>query len=165
MPRALSLFVLALCAALASASARAQPSDVQVPPALAPWIPWVLDGVGDARCPTIAEKKVCVWPSTLALEVDGKSASFELRLTSERDDAAVELPGAPEHWPADVTLDEKPIPVLEAEGRPRIRVSRGEHAVRGRFIFVTRPAALAVPARTGALSLRVDGKAVAHPRR
>lgn len=137
---------------------------VPIPAPLQPWVPWVLDDVGNLRCPMVADVRVCVWPSALSVDVLGNAASFTLRVTSERD-GPVPLPGSSQHWPIDVEVDGSPVPVLEPEGTPTVHVQRGVHTIIGRFLFGEAPTTLQVPKNVGALSLRRDGLALAHPKR
>jgi hypothetical protein len=135
-----------------------------VPPLLTPWVPWVLEAAGDARCPAVDDVRVCVWPSALSVDVAGNAASFSLRVTRDRE-GSVELPGSAEHWPIDVTVDGSRVPVLEPTGKPSVHVTRGAHVVSGRFVFGEAPTTLQVPPNTGALSLRRNGVLLPYPRR
>lgn len=134
------------------------------PPLLAPWVSWVLEDAGDLRCPKVDQRHICVWPSALSLDVLGNAASFALRVTSERD-GPVQLPGSAAHWPIDVEVDGRPLPVLEPSGVPTVHVTRGVHTIVGRFLFGEAPTTLQTPANVGALSLRRNGIAIAHPKR
>ena len=135
-----------------------------VPPLLSPWIAWVLEDAGDLRCPQVGELRVCVWPSSLAVQVLGNAASFTLRVTTERD-GLVQLPGSSAHWPIDVEVDGHALPVLQPNDVPTVHVTRGVHTIVGRFLFGEAPTTLQTPANVGALSLQRDGVAIAHPKR
>jgi hypothetical protein len=135
-----------------------------VPPLLAPWVPWVLEDSGDLRCPQVGDAHVCVWPSSLSLDVRGNAATFTMRVTSERT-GPVALPGAAAQWPIDVALDGQAVAVLETDRVPTVYLPRGVHVVRGRFLFGEAPTTLQVPANVGALDLRREGSAVANPKR
>jgi hypothetical protein len=124
----------------------------------------VLADAGDVPCPKVGDHHVCVWPSALSLDVLGNAASFTLRVTSERD-GPVPLPGSSAHWPIDVEVDGHPLPVLEPSGVPSVHVTRGVHTIVGRFLFGEAPTTLQTPANVGALSLRRNGVAIAHPKR
>jgi hypothetical protein len=149
--------------------ARAQPtpapvSEAKYPALLAPWVPWVLEGAGDARCPQVAGKHVCVWPGGLALHVTGNATSFTLRAFVERD-GPLALPGAADQWPIDVLVDGAAAVVREPAGVPTVDVTRGLHTISGRFLFAEAPSTLRVPANVGALTLERNGTSVPHPRR
>ena len=135
-----------------------------IPPLLAPWVPWVLHGAGDAHCPLIDDVRVCIWPSALSIDVAGNAASFTLHVSSDRDGEAP-LPGATEQWPIDVEVDGVRVAVFSRQGRPEARVRSGVHTITGRFLFGEAPARLQVPPNVGALSLRRDGVALTPPKR
>ncbi|MDB4976876.1 MAG: hypothetical protein JWN48_5217, partial [Myxococcaceae bacterium] len=170
LPRwlAFSLVLLGLAAQARAAPPAAQQVPPQaapaIPPLLSPWVSWVLDAAGDARCPLVDQVRICVWPSSLSIDVAGNAASFSMRVTSDRE-GDVPLPGSPEHWPIDVQVDGARLPVLEPEGTPVVHVARGLHDITGRFVFGEPPTTLQVPPNVGALSLRRDGAPLAHPRR
>ncbi|MET0285309.1 MAG: hypothetical protein ABW352_12595, partial [Polyangiales bacterium] len=169
---ALRLFAFALLSAL-TLPAHAQPAQKpappalrgpEIPPLLAPWVPWVLDKVGDARCPRVDNRHVCVWPGSLALDVTGNAAQFTMRVSVENEQP-VSLPGSGDQWPIDVLVDGVAAPVREPQGVPTVDLARGSHTVSGRFLFAEAPSTLRLPANVGALSLRRNGSPVAHPRR
>ena len=99
--------VLSLLAALLSwsmtASAEPLPPE-QVPEALRPWIPWVLDGVGDEACTLVGEARVCAWLDQLRIEAGDSGAEFSLRVVAERR-TVVPLPGSTKLWPQAVKVD------------------------------------------------------------
>ena len=126
-----------------AAAAHAQPiTEDEVPPALRPWIPWVLDGYPDYGC-TARESAVladhnsellCVWPSELVLEVSDQGASFSLEVTADRDFDVV-LPGGPGAWPSDVRIDGRAVPVGGDGDSPFVLVEAGSSRIEGRIAW------------------------------
>ena len=54
----------------------------RVPPALQPWISWVLREPADWRCPVDyadPKQRRCVWPTPLSLNLDARAASSASR--------------------------------------------------------------------------------------
>jgi hypothetical protein len=154
--------VLALALA-AGASAQPLPRD-EVPPLLRPWIPWVLDQAPAYGCARVQGQAVCVWPGQLRLDLGGSGGSFALDVQADRE-ADLRLPGAPAQWPQEVRLDGTAAPVFDRDGAPRLRIAAGRHRLTGRFDWSHLPESLPVPAEIGLVALRLDGAAVARPRR
>lgn len=139
----------------------------EVPPALRPWIGWVLRDEGDLRCPRVfdAEERRCAWPSRLSLEVNAHGGSF--RQEWEIYEAIqVSLPGDGEHLPLEVRVDGKPGRVVRDEKlSTQVSLLAGHHVVTGVFRWTEAPSSLGVPDGTALLMLTVDGKAIPSPRR
>ncbi len=157
---------LALAAVLLSSSiatAHAQ-VDAGIPPALAPWVPWVLAGESDYGCtsPRAAtdgdrsRDPICVWPGELRIEVLEGGASFVLQGESDRE-TVFSLPGSDRIQPIDVTLDGRPAVVLTEGGRAQVRVGAGAHRIEGRLSWTTRPETLRVPDEVARVLLIEDG--------
>ena len=82
-PLALGLFLNAF---LGAPNAHAQDADAEsrVPPALEPWVPWVLSNESTYGCtsPTAATEgdrmgePICVWPGELRIEVAAGGATW-----------------------------------------------------------------------------------------
>ena len=158
---------LALAAALLAGRepASAQPiSRDDLPPSLRPWVPWVLDQLPTLGCPTVHATPVCLWPGQLRLELGATGGSLQLDLVADRA-ADVRLPGSSDAWPQDVRVDGAPAPVFDKDGGPRVRVAAGHHRLSGRFAWSRLPESLTVPAEIGLVDLRLDGQAIARPRR
>lgn len=154
-----------------------------VPAALEPWIPWVLEGRDPRPCPigpTVTDTaassrgaggasddatgRLCAWPGRLHLELDARGGRFAQRWRVYAE-SWVPLPGDAGVWPQEVASGEGPLAAVLREGRPSVRLSPGDHALRGRFDWQGRPEGLALPPETGLVSLALDGKPVAFPRR
>ncbi|HEY3233557.1 MAG TPA: hypothetical protein VGJ84_02505, partial [Polyangiaceae bacterium] len=110
----------------------APPVPKSVPPELAPWIPWVLDDLGEEVCTKIDERRVCAWPGELDLELGDRGGKFALRVFAERE-MDIALPGSERIWPRDVRLGVAPATVLQSGEQPVLRVSAGRHEIHGEF--------------------------------
>ena len=58
----------------------AAPLQHEIPEALAPWIPWVMEGQESRHCPHPWNQSTphhCLWPSSLKLSVDHQQGHFE----------------------------------------------------------------------------------------
>src|SRR5215472_5945237 len=152
---------------MVSAAAGAQET---VPPALHGWEGWVLHGHETHRCPWLApgravdEERICAWPATLELQVDGRGGRFSQRWQIGTE-AWLPLPGGLEQWPQDVTLDGKPAVVVAHNRLPALRVAPGAHTVAGVFAWTRRPELLPLPADVGLMALTIDGTRIAIPQR
>ena len=140
---------------------------IAVPDPLKPWIPWVLQGDGEAaRCPQLDgedDARVCAWPARLALTLDDRGGTFSQEFEIWKA-GAVTLAGNEEHWPQEVRVDGKPAAVI-GDARPSLALAPGHHTVAGRFLWEALPDALAVPAATGLLSLVIRGHRIDFPLR
>jgi hypothetical protein len=155
----------AVLALIAATAAGAQPiSRDEVPPALRPWIPWVLDEVPTLGCAMVQGQAVCLWPGQLDLDLGRTGGTFRLDLQADRP-VELRLPGGAEVWPQDVRVDGSPAPVFARGDAPSLRLVAGRHRLSGRFSWSRLPESLDVPAPIGLVGLRLDGRAVPRPRR
>ncbi|HVP28047.1 MAG TPA: hypothetical protein VMW35_02670 [Myxococcota bacterium] len=167
MKRRLSALVVSLLVGLAvGPPARALRAEPEVPEALRPWVPWVLQGHDDARCPTQqgAALRVCAWPSRLALDLDAAGGRFaqDWRVYGR---GFVPLPGGAGAWPEAVKIGERDASVLERNGRPVVWLEPGAARITGAFVWRAPPPLLAVPPESGLVALRLDGVRVTGERR
>lgn len=162
------LFVVGLALlglGLSPLRAGAQPIDREAIPAeLRPWIPWVLDDLGEAACPALGDARVCVWPGRLALKADATGATFRYEVVTERR-MAIALPGNANRWPEAVKIGAAVATVLSIDDVPSVQVAAGSHVIEGRFAWRELPEVLVVPLDVARVSLEVDGKAVSPVRR
>lgn len=148
-----------------AAGARAQPMDpARVPPELRPWVPWVLDALGDELCPAVDGQAVCAWPGELELELGESGGEFRHHVVTDRA-VRVALPGSKKQWPSGVEVDKEKAVVLDAGDRPAVLLPKGAHVVRGVFAWRALPEVLPLPADVARVSLTVDGRPVESPRR
>ena len=125
---------------------------------------WVVDDIKDYGCPILynAATRRCSYPSDLELELNNDSGTFSQTWSVYRE-SIVYLPGNIEHWPLDVTIDNKPVVVINHNGRPAITLDEGRYSVKGAFQWTQPPASLAVPPESGLVTLRLAGKNIARP--
>ncbi|HTV23862.1 MAG TPA: hypothetical protein VMG12_34465 [Polyangiaceae bacterium] len=162
-PRWLSVLMLCVWSLAWSVPAAAlEPSEVPEP--LRPWLPWVLEQLGDSVCPSVGGGPVCVWPGRLALELDERGGRFRLSVQVDRR-ARVALPGGDKHWPQDVQVDGRAAVVMAEGDSPVVALDAGQHALEGKFAWQRLPETLMVPARIALLELGVGGQRVAQPKR
>jgi hypothetical protein len=167
------LVLVSMLVSLLPRVALAQPLDPrQVPPALAPWIPWVLHGAEHERCPAPPIDEAgdeeghpsCLWAGELRLELTASGGRFtqgwEVLAESE-----VPLPGDEERWPTDVRVAGRPIAVMGGAVTPRVRLPAGRHQLSGSFVWSKLPQTLPVPPSTGLITVRIAGRSIASPRR
>ena len=154
------IFLLALMAASVDAAPSAIPADLDA------WRGWVLKDQEFRACPLFAGGRginatefVCSWPGELRINADASGATFNQRWHVEVDGWAP-LPGNQEHWPQQVSVDGKLVPVADRNG-PNVWLGVGDHEIRARMLWSERPQALLVPASIALIGLVVDGKAVA----
>ncbi|MEI8387247.1 MAG: hypothetical protein WCG76_06575 [Verrucomicrobiota bacterium] len=157
-----TLFVLlALCGLTFAAPS----PDPRIPEPLRAWEGWVLWGQDHRACPTpynAPDKPFCLWPSRLALDVraDGSRFDFSVSVFGE---SWVPLPGGADQWPQNVKSDGAPVPVVEHDGRPEVKLQAGAHRIEGEFAWKKIPQKLALPASVGMIALTLEGKPVENP--
>ena len=123
------VFIFAIFISTMAASA-APPLHLNgIPPSLEPWKAWVLHGQEDQFCPVSynnGQGYKCIWPSRLNLDLDTYGGRFTQQwLVFAKD--WVPLPGNMKNWPQDVTLDGKPVAVVEKQGVPSVYMTAGRH--------------------------------------
>lgn len=159
------LLVAALAALSLAPPAVARPIPVEsLPPDLASWVPWVLDGVPDRNCPVVGDQAICTWPTRLALDLVETGGTFLFDVTTDRE-AVVFLPGGTGAWPQSVTTATGDAAVLDRGGRPFVVLPPGAHRLKGRFAWKTLPESIPVPADVARVDLAVAGKPLPFPRR
>jgi hypothetical protein len=136
----------------------------RVPPELRPWLPWVLDELGDRICPIVNGSTVCAWPGRLRLDLGDSGGRFHMKVVVDRE-TFVALPGAKNRWPLDVRTQNGPAVVLERNGVPSIKLAMGSHDIDGRFQWARLPETLTISERIGLVDLRLNGTPVTRPKR
>src|SRR5262245_40706027 len=151
---------------LVAASAGAAPLPRgEVPEPLRPWIDWVLRGHQDQACASFygdSARRQCAWPSRLTLTLDEHGGSFAQQWEMQRE-LWIDLPGDATHAPQDVMQDGTPAVLVVQGGVPRLRLERGRHRVRGRFVWDHLPEMLPIPLATGVVDLTLHDEAIAFP--
>ena len=154
--------LLPLLLILFALPATAAPLDVPAP--LQPWVGWALHDVDGLRCPVLGAERICAWPGELQLRLDDSGGSFALSVRAD-EELRLPLPGSAEHWPTDLTTDNRPALLAHVGDVPHVVLGPGEHTLRGRFAWSRLPESLPVPPAIALLDLVVRGKAVSFPRR
>ncbi|MFO7494802.1 MAG: hypothetical protein R6X05_04115 [Desulfobacterales bacterium] len=159
--------VLAVAAGLLAAAtlpAAAKLGQIAVPPALAPWVPWVLHGLEAEGCPPAFDgaRRHCAWPGPLEIEVLATEGRFRQEWVLFAEDW-LPLPGDPTRWPQAVAVNGRPLPVMARAGGPAVLVAAGTHTVTGRFQWREHPETLRIPPAVGLVRLAVAGRPVALP--
>jgi len=149
----------------ASAALAVAASDTRIPEELRAWEGWVLWGQDTRDCVrpyNDAAKPLCLWPTRLALDVIATGARFDFSLTTYRE-SWVPLPGGLDQWPQNVRLGGAPVPVVEHDGHPAVKLPAGSHRVEGEFWWKSIPQKLALPSAVGIVALLLEGKPVDVP--
>lgn len=136
-----------------------------VPDPLKSWIPWVLDGVPDIACPQLfndGENRTCAWPGVLELKANEHGAEFS-QSWQVHATTWISLPGDEVHWPQDVLVDGKALPVINHDNGPAIQLTAGAYRLTGRFFWKQVPESLALADNSGLLRLDLMGKLIANP--
>ncbi|MEY6432657.1 hypothetical protein ABC977_09590 [Thioalkalicoccus limnaeus] len=160
----LLLFGMLVALAIGREAWPASLDPAEVPDALQPWIPWVLDEPDERLCPRRDDgQALCAWPGQLHLEIDRDGGRFAQRWHLLAD-AWVTLPGDAAAWPQSVTVEGTLHPVVEQDGRPALWLAAGDHELAGAFDWPRRPPGLALSPSTAVVALHLDGIAVPTPR-
>ena len=117
--------ILAALAALTHAAPPPAGSVKKIPDALVPWETWATWGDEHRLCPTPysdAKKHLCFWPSRMGLQVERGGGKFDLAVTAFHE-TWVPLPGSRDAWPLEVKANGLPVPVLDHEGSPAVRLT------------------------------------------
>ncbi len=136
-----------------------------VPQDLADWIPWALHDAGDLACPFFyndAAARRCSWPSRLRIVAGSRGATFIQEVAVFRT-LWIPLPGDAKHWPLDVRVGGKPMPVVTSGERPGVRLTAGRHGISGAFAWSEMPESLPLPPSVGLVSLTVNGTEAPSP--
>jgi len=155
--------LLAACGAVIAAPSFSV--DPRIPEPLRAWEGWVLWGQDHRDCPTpynAPDKHFCLWPSRLALDVRADGARFDFSV-SVFGESWAPLPGSGDHWPQGVKSDGAPVPVVEHDGHPGVKLQAGTHRIEGGFVWKKIPQTIALPAAVGMIALTLDGKPVESP--
>lgn len=145
---------LPLLVAVAEAVPSASPK--AVPPALVPWIPWVLRDAANETCPGGR----CLALTTMSVDVRGAQAAFSLS-GWRWSEGFVELPGDTSLWPEAVRGPSGALPVVAKGETPVVRLGAGPFRISGFLRWTRRPASIPLPGEAALERLSVDGRAVA----
>ncbi|MFK7963259.1 MAG: hypothetical protein AB8C46_04755 [Burkholderiaceae bacterium] len=160
-------FVIMLASASAWATVQvASPDTSGVPPALTPWIDWVLKKHPELACPVNVsdETRRCVWPSAMSLTLNESGGRFAQTVQAYTKSRLV-LPGSVRQWPVNVMINGEPAVVVSVKGHPAVDVQPGEWQLTGEFEWQRLPDSLDLGESTGIVSLAVNGRVVTRPDR
>ena len=163
-PRA-NLTALAALPLLTHAAPPPAGSAKKIPDALVPWEAWATWGDAHRLCPTPysdARKHLCFWPSRMGLQVERGGGKFDLAVTVFHE-TWVPLPGNRDGWPLEVKANGLPVPVLDHEGSPAVRLAAGTFRLEGAYRWSDVPQRIPIPREIGILALVLDGKPVDAP--
>lgn len=140
-------------------------SPQEVPEPLKPWVDWVLQDPPQTVCPFLyhnpAEAR-CSWPSRLNLDLQNTKGRFTLGWQVYRDDW-ISLPGDNEHWPQNVSANNKALAVMDRNGSPAVKLKAGIYQISGEFLWDSLPDNLQIPGDAGLIDVRVNGAALVLP--
>jgi hypothetical protein len=159
------LAALALLPLLSPAAPPPAAGARQIPDPLKPWETWATWSDEHRLCPTPysdAKKHLCFWPSRMGLQVERSGGKFDLVVTVFHE-TWVPLPGNSDVWPFDVRANGAPLPVLEREGNPAVRLAAGTFRLEGAYRWSDVPQRLPIPREIGILTLVIDGQPVDAP--
>ena len=133
------------------------------PQELKPWEKWVLYNHKELQCPLskVDKKRVCVWPSSLEINLSGQNASFIYKVFIFKK-SFVELPGNKEIWPVELEVNGKPESAIDRAGSPYIFLTKGYHEIKGK-LFLGTSKSFHIPRETALLELFIEGKRVEEP--
>lgn len=137
----------------------------KVPEPLKPWVNWVLQDNDHNLCPFFYnsfQTKQCSWPGKLSLNLKSTQAQFNSQWHVYKE-SWIALPGNQNHWPQNVTVNDKSALVIPKQGKPSIKLTEGNHRIKGDFFWKKIPENLAIPKNTGLLSLQINGKKIPRP--
>ncbi len=138
----------------------------KIPPPLAPWVDWVLQGhEEELLCPPSYNDSsvlLCEWPSQLDIKVTEQEGSFRQQWLIQHE-RWLQLPGDAEHWPINVKVNDQPALVMNREGVPKILVKSGSYEISGHFQWSRLPEYLIIPAHTGLISLILKDRFIDFP--
>src|SRR5688572_18246553 len=137
----------------------------QIPDPLKAWAAWATWDDLHRDCPTPfsdPKKHQCFWPSRLLLQIQPTGARFDLAVTVFHE-TWVPLPGDDGLWPFEVKAGDAPLPVIEREGVPSVRLLPGTVRLTGTFQWSEIPQKIRIPPPIGILALTLGGEQVATP--
>jgi len=136
-------------------------NDIQVPQVLTDWKQWVLHNEEEkVYCvPEFdsSEKRNCIWPDELTINISGNSGSFEYTASLLKK-SWVQIPGDDNSWPQTVKIDGKEAVVISHSDLPAILLDKGSYKISGNFLWVTRPDRIKLPSAAVFVSTVIDGE-------
>ncbi len=176
----LALTALLLFLGVADAAAQAPPArQLDVPPALEPWVGWVMHEQRERACAQQGDTWACEWPGALTLDATATGGRFTLEVWRDTP-GHVMLPGGAPFWPQAVTrasfatrepdrttaplVQRGDVVVYELNGAPAAWLDAGRHVIQGELLWRAMPELVQLPTHIGLITLRLDGREVERPR-
>ena len=153
----LSLWIVSALACLFCASLTVA---AEIPQQLEPWVPWVLHDQDNRLCTSSfdGEKRFCVWPHPLQLDVQGNDGHFSQKWEMKKPGWIV-LPGQTKHWPQQVVINNEPALVVNKEGIPVLHIPlSGVYTIQGSFTWASPPESISIPPGTAIVEFTLNGK-------
>ena len=104
----------------------------------------------------------CVWPGELIIDATDRGAVFSQSVTLYKT-SRVLLPGDLQHWPVSVSVDSKPAPLIDINGRPALALAAGSYDIQGAFIWSKAPVSLPLSPQVGIMHYSWKGSSVSPP--
>ena len=136
-----------------------------VPEPLLPWVDWVLQDIPKYKCPFFYnnyQPHYCAWPSKLELELKQQQGHFSSDW-HVYNDSYISIPGNSQHWPQNVSVNNKPALVIEHNHMPAIKLGAGQYTIQGEFFWEGIPDSIAIPIHSGLITVSVLGKEIPNP--
>ncbi len=145
--------------------AQPQGTTKEIPEPLRGWEGWATWDDSDRACPAPYQdpaKRLCFWPSRLAIEIESDSGRFDLEVSVFRE-TWIPLPGGGDVWPVDVKANGALLPVVEHDGRPSVKLLAGAYRLEGSYRWNETPPSMPLPREIGILALTLEGESVESP--
>jgi hypothetical protein len=157
--------LLTLILTLQASPSPAQETRRPIPEPLQQWEGWTLWDGDPRACPSPYDEpqsRICIWPSWLRLDAapDGAVFSLGARVYQE---SWLKLPGDDRVWPSAVTANGEPVPVLQRDNAPAIKLPPGVYEIRGTLPWADMPQRITLPREIGLLTLTLAGQPVETP--
>ncbi len=148
-------------------SAQAAEPARSLPQALKDWVEWATWDDLPKSVPAAYDQpavRLPLWPSVCVVKAGATGAEFSVEVTA-CDEVLLTLPGTKDIWPVKVKMGGIPVPVVEHELLPCVRLMPGTHRIEGVLPWMQMPESLLVPENYGVISLWLEGKLVEFPSR
>ncbi|HWV15242.1 MAG TPA: hypothetical protein VN030_07400 [Cellvibrio sp.] len=134
---------------------------ISIPKSLEEWQPWVLEKHPELNCPFLFNDaaRTCSWPSQLQINADSSGASFTQQVEVFRNDW-IALPGNSSFWPQNVKINSSAVALRDQNNLPEVYLTPGVYQITGEIRWSEIPRTLPIPAQTGIVQLRLNGKDV-----
>lgn len=166
MRKILPVFLFLILVFLTNSSVFAQPlKESQVPEPLRTWIPWVMEGHEEERCPYLQsgdDQRQCAWAGTLQLKLGDQKGSFSQTWEISQK-TWVPLPGDKEHPPLNVNVNGQSAKTIREDGKTKIFLGPGNYNISGDFHYDEMPESFSIPPQTGVLRLQVRSESKPFP--